>query len=149
IRLVGGLVLALASAPLAANTFTVTNTNDTGAGSLRQAITDANGNAGADTIDFNITGSGGHTVAVASALPVITDPVTINGYSQPGSTANTNNPDSGTNAQIMIEIDGTNTTFPNSVLEFHAGSQGSVVKGLVINRNQFRAAIAILGVANV
>ena len=35
-------------------TYTVTNTNDSGADSLRQAILDANGNAGADTIEFNI-----------------------------------------------------------------------------------------------
>ena len=35
-------------------TYTVTNTNDSGAGSLRQAILDANANAGVDTIEFNI-----------------------------------------------------------------------------------------------
>ena len=34
--------------------FTVTNTNDSGAGSLRQAILDANATAGADEIRFNI-----------------------------------------------------------------------------------------------
>ena len=39
------------------NTYTVTNTNDSGAGSLRQAILDANANGGADTIDFNIAAS--------------------------------------------------------------------------------------------
>ncbi len=38
-------------------TYTVTNTNDSGAGSLRQAILDANANAGLDTISFSITGS--------------------------------------------------------------------------------------------
>src|SRR5579863_1311464 len=36
------------------STFSVTNTNDSGAGSLRQAITDSNGTAGLNTIDFNI-----------------------------------------------------------------------------------------------
>ncbi len=35
-------------------TFTVTNTLDSGAGSLRKAISDANASAGADTIAFNI-----------------------------------------------------------------------------------------------
>jgi hypothetical protein len=142
-------VCLLFASLVSANTFTVTNTNDSGAGSLRQAILDANANAGADAIHFDITGAGVHTIAVASALPVITSPVTIDGYTQTGSTANTNPPDLGTNAQILIEIDGTNTTFPNSVLQFAAGSDGSVVKGLVINRNQLRAAVAILGVANV
>lgn len=42
-------------------TFTVTNTDDSGAGSLRQAIIDANNNAGADSIVFNIgTGATGY-----------------------------------------------------------------------------------------
>ena len=142
--------LCLISASIvSANTYTVTNTNDTGAGSLRQAITDANANAGADAIHFDITGSGVHTIAVASALPAITSPVTIDGYTQAGSSPNTNNPDLGTNAQIMIEIDGTNSAFGASTLQFTAGSDGSVVKGLVINRNQFRASIAILGVSNI
>ena len=34
---------------------------------------------------FNITGSGVHTIAPADALPTITDAVTIDGYTQPGS----------------------------------------------------------------
>jgi hypothetical protein len=37
-------------------TYTVTNTNDSGAGSLRQAIIDANANPGADIIGFNLSG---------------------------------------------------------------------------------------------
>ena len=55
-----GLFLAavLLASPAFAATFTVTNTNDSGAGSLRQAILDANGNGGVDTIAFNIAGSG-------------------------------------------------------------------------------------------
>ena len=53
----------LTSVPVAAATFTVTNTNDSGAGSLRQAILDANASAGADLIDFNIPGAGVHTIA--------------------------------------------------------------------------------------
>src|SRR5215831_15958668 len=129
--------LCLLSASIVfANTYSVTTTNDSGVGSLRQAILDANGHPGADTITFNITGSGVQTIAVASSLPAVTDPVTIDGYSQTGATANTNPPDAGTNAQIMIEIDGTNTTFPDSTLQFVAGSTGSVLKGLAINHNQ-------------
>ena len=76
------------SAPMAAvteavMTFTVTNTNASGPGSLRQAILDANANPGADTINFNI-GSGAKTIALVSDLPTITDPVTIDGTTQPG-----------------------------------------------------------------
>ena len=72
-----------------AATFTVTNTNDSGAGSLRQAITDANAAAGADTIAFNISGVGVQTINVLSSLPNIAAPLTIDGYTQPGSSANT------------------------------------------------------------
>jgi hypothetical protein len=62
----------------------VLNTLDSGAGSLRQAILDANANPGADTIDFNIAGAGVDTIAPLSPLPTITDTVTIDGTSQPG-----------------------------------------------------------------
>ena len=67
-----------------AGTFTVTNTNDGGAGSLRQAISDANANAGADQIVFNISPGGGQTIAVPTALPAITDPAEIDATTQPG-----------------------------------------------------------------
>src|SRR5262245_45407421 len=92
-----------------ASTFTVTNTNDSGSGSLRQAITDANNHAGADTINFNISGGGVHTIKPDSTLPAITSPVTIDGYSQPGSSANSRGPTLGDNSVHLIEIDGTNT----------------------------------------
>src|SRR5213592_598074 len=83
-------------------TFTVINTDDAGAGSLRQAIVDANNQAGADTIAFNIPGTGVHTISPATELPAITDPVIIDGYSQPGSSANTLAV--GDNAVLRIEI---------------------------------------------
>src|SRR5215831_14277853 len=62
----------------ASMTFTVTNTNDNGIGSLRQAIMDAQGNAGTDTIRFQI-GNGPQTISPTSPLPTITDPVIIDG----------------------------------------------------------------------
>ena len=81
---------------LSAGVYTVTNTNDAGAGSFRQAITDANANAGLDTIRFNIPdlGLAGQyfegallaryaVIRIVSALPVITDPLMIDGTSQP------------------------------------------------------------------
>src|SRR5579885_2666223 len=71
------------------STITVTNTNDSGPGSLRQAILDANASPGTQTIAFNIPGTGVHTISPASALPGITDPVTIDGYTQTGATKNT------------------------------------------------------------
>jgi nitrogen fixation protein len=117
---------------LSATTYTVTTTADSGAGSLRQAITDANGNAGADTIHFNIVGGGVHTIVLATPLPAITDAVTINGYSQPGASANTNAPNQGTNAVLRIEIDGTAIGFSGSGLVSQAA--GVTIRGLAINR---------------
>ncbi len=80
-------------------TYTVTNTNDSGAGSLRQAILDANANAGADTIVFNITGATGfngtngvdgrYVINLASVLPTLTESVVIDATTQ---TSNQGNP---------------------------------------------------------
>jgi hypothetical protein len=58
-------------------TFPVTNANDSGAGSLRQAITNANATAGADTISFDIADAGPHVIQLASVLPDISESVDI------------------------------------------------------------------------
>ena len=114
-----------------ANTYTVTTTADSGAGSLRQAIMDANANAGADTIAFNVVGGGVQTIAPATALPTITDAVTINGYSQSGASANTNAPNQGTNAVLRIEIDGTSLGAGGVCL---SATAVVTIRGLVVNR---------------
>jgi len=116
-------------------TFTVTNTNDSGSGSLRQAILDANANAGADMIDFNIPGAGVHTITPASALPTITDPVTIDGTTQPGFTGSP-----------IIELNGA-IAGPANGLNIVAGS--SVVRGLVINRFKGNGILLDTSVGNV
>ena len=126
------LMLA-ATAALSATTYTVTSTADSGAGSLRKAIDDANTNPGADTIAFNIVGSGVHTIAPASALPPITGPVVIDGYTQSGALANTNPTSQGLNTVLKIELDGTNAGTNNGL--FITGS-GSTITGLAINRFQ-------------
>ncbi len=74
--------VVMSSAKLRA-AFTVVNTNDSGAGSLRDAITQANMLAGADTIDFNIPGVGPHTISTLSALPVISETLDIDGATEP------------------------------------------------------------------
>ena len=89
-------------------TFVVTNTNDNGAGSFRQMLIDANNNPGKDTIRFNIPGNTKHTISPASPLPVITDPVVIDGYSQPGASPSTNPITAGSNAVLMIELNCSN-----------------------------------------
>lgn len=70
--------------PAFAATFTVTNTNSSGAGSLAQAITDANNTAGTDVIEFNLPTDQPCIIGLIGALPAITEAVFINGYSQPG-----------------------------------------------------------------
>ncbi len=81
-RLSPGAALTLGAAALAAvpaaqaATFTVTNTNDAGAGSLRQAIIDANGAAGADIVDAaGVTG----TITLTTGQLAVTDSVDIQG----------------------------------------------------------------------
>ena len=58
------------------STYTVTNTSDSGTGSLRQAITDANTAGGTNTVD--LTGVSG-TIALASVLPALASNITIDG----------------------------------------------------------------------
>jgi hypothetical protein len=122
----------------AATTFTVNNTTDfTGSGAcglncnLRDAINAANAAPGADTINFNISGTGVKTIRPLEELPNITEAVTINGYSQPGASLNTLA--KGTNANIMIELDGTSTS--GNGLEIVADDV--VVRGLAIGRFTF------------
>jgi S-layer homology domain len=122
------LAMALA-APLTANTYTVTSTADSGVGTLRQAILDANTNPGADTIAFNIVGSGVHTIAVASALPTITGPTTVDGYTQPGSSANTNPTSMGLNTVLQIEIDCSAVGATNCL---KVAADDVTIKGLVL-----------------
>ncbi len=136
--------MALAGAlaiPMSAATVTVNDSGDstnacatTGAGTctLRDAITFANANAGT-TIAFDIPGSSVHTIVPGSPLPAITRGVTIDGYTEPGASANTNGPTQGTNAVIRIELDGTNASIDGG-LDLKTGSDGTVIRGLAINR---------------
>ena len=124
------MLLFVAAAPLGAATFTVTNTDDSGPGSLRQAIEDANATAGADTIEFNIPGAGVHTITPATNFDTIVEAVVIDGYTQPGASVNTD--PVGTNAVLLIEIDGSAVA---SGTGFNINSAApSTVRGLVMNR---------------
>ena len=114
-------------------TFTVSDAADNGPNTLRQAITDANAAAngtGPDLIDFNIPGGGVQTITLLTVLPDITDPVIIDGYSQPGASPNTQGPDQGSNAVITVELDGSNLSNLDG-LTITAG--GSTVRGLAIH----------------
>jgi hypothetical protein len=120
---------------LPAATITVNSTLDTNDPSdslvtLREAILIANGTravsptemgqvsgtlgSGAndrDTIAFNIPGTGVHTIQPATVLPEITDPVIIDGYTQPGASPNTLAV--GTNAVLNVELSGSQIPFVN------------------------------------
>ncbi|MGO8678775.1 MAG: beta strand repeat-containing protein [Limisphaerales bacterium] len=104
-----------------AATFIVSNTLDSGSGSLRQALLNANASNGLDTITFQIPGAGTHTISPHSALPTVTDAVVIDGTSQPGFAG-----------PPLIELDGANAGASSSGLRMVASN--CVVRGLAINR---------------
>lgn len=111
------------------STYMVTNTDDSGIGSLRAGMVFANENAGATptTIDFNIPGDGVHTIEPHSPLPAVGN-VLIDGYSQPGAQPNTLA--TGDNAVLKIELDGF-AAADGPGLELMDGAE---VRGLIINR---------------
>jgi hypothetical protein len=100
----------------------VTNTNDSGSGSLRQAITTANLIPGADTISFNIQPAGVHTITPLSALPDVTDAVIIDATTQPGFAGTP-----------VIELNGASAG-QNFVSGLTIKGGSSTVKGFVVNR---------------
>jgi CSLREA domain-containing protein len=132
------VVLALATAPVtptSAGTFTVRSIGDDpdampGDGvcatagavcTLRAAIQEANALAGADTINFSIPPSGAKTISPLSALPGITEAVTIDGTTQPGFAGSP-----------IIELNGAGAGASVNGIAVTGGT-GSAIKGLVIN----------------
>ena len=107
-------------------TLMVTNTSDSGAGSFRQAIIQSNATAGKDTINFNIPGAGPHVIPLTAALQAITDPVIIDGTSQPGASCASWPP------TLQIVLVGTSAGANTSGLVITGG--GTIVKGLNIQR---------------
>ena len=129
-----GLFLGLCATAVSAATFTVTNTNDSGAGSLRQAILDANGAAGADTIAFNVSGAGCDgsgicTIAPTSGFNTLTGTVLVDGYTQPGASPNTN-ATGGLNTVLKIVLTGQGSLGGPGLA---INGDGSTIRGLVIN----------------
>lgn len=172
LTLTGYLAASLSHTPhaKAAGVITVNSNNDTtandGVCTLREAIVAANndtasGAAGGecaagsdtDTINFSITGTAsftndgqsGYTITPATALPFISTPMTINGYSQPGARANTAIAPQPLNGRLLIQLDGNDGDFHG--LQMADGSDGSVIAGLVIGRFK-QAAIYTLGADN-
>ncbi|MCA1718587.1 MAG: Ig-like domain-containing protein [Actinobacteria bacterium] len=110
---------------------------------LRAAIEEANATTAADTISFNIGGSGVKTISPMAALPDITEAVTIDGYSEPGASPNTL--DTGTDAALKIELSGANAVL--GAIGLRITSRDSVVKGLIINRFGYGVTISGAGLS--
>jgi CSLREA domain-containing protein len=101
----------------------VTNTNDSGPGSLRQAILDTNTVAGLETIVFDIPGAGVKTINLLTPLPTITDPVIIDGRTQPGFAG-----------LPLIELNGASAGVGANADGLKITGGGSTIRGLAINR---------------
>jgi hypothetical protein len=117
VRMEGVLMEAVESRVLL-STFTVTNTSDSGSGSLRQAILNANKTTTADTINFKI-GTGAKTIYTKSRLPGIEQPTNLDATTQPGFSG-----------KPIIELNGSQA---GSVDGLKLVGTGITVKGLVIN----------------
>ena len=113
-------ILATAGAVHAA-TFTVTHTGDSGAGSLRWAIDQANAAADADTIAFNLPGSGVRTLVPASALPALSTSITLDATTQPGYVGTP-----------LVELAGASAGA--GAIGLHLSGGTSTVRGLRVNR---------------
>ncbi len=125
----GALCLAIGSCAARGATLTVTNTTDSGPGSLRQAILSANLSANVpDLVQFNIAGAGPHTINPLTPLPTLTDPVTMDGYSQSG--ASMNSLPQGDNAVLKIVV------LDTLVID----TTNSTVRGLAVRQIQLGAA---------
>ena len=138
-------VSCISTVPIIDNTYTVVLSTDTSAvGELRWAIQQSNANPPAaghlNAINFNISGTGPFTIQPVTALDAITQPVFINGYSQPGASCNTDL--FASNAVLLIEINGSNYTVGNGLfsdptsngLYITGTATGSIISGLIINQ---------------
>ena len=113
----------------------VTNTDDSGYGSLRNQLYLANQVPGSDVIDFVSPGAS-RTDYAFIPLPIVTDPVIIDGTTQPGASCDSWPP------TLMIEINGSGVGVDQAVLTF--GAENSIVRGLVINNFIYRG-VSITG----
>jgi FlgD Ig-like domain len=110
--------------------FTVTTAvMDDVTGSLWAAITQANATPGAQVIRFNLPGAGPDGIDASSEpVPAVTDQLTIDGFTQPGSSPNSNPIWSPSNAQLKVEISAINIGSPG----FHFQAPGTL-RGVVIS----------------
>lgn len=110
-------------------------TNGVGDCTFRAALDEANALAGADTVEFNIPGCVGVCTITNPQLPIISEQVTVDGYSQPLAQVNGSPLARVTNAILLIEIadGGTGCIDIDHLTAPTDESTGSVIKGLVIS----------------
>ncbi len=112
----------------------VVNADDAGAGSLRQAILDANAAPGLDTITFAIPGSPPWVINLSSALPAITDEALVDGFSQPGY-----------GSAPVVEVNGAGA----GGYGFHVQASNTTIRGLAITQHTLDGVFAESGLSNV
>ena len=149
------LVLAAIADTAAAATITVNSSLDTAANdgvcTLREAISSANNNAASggmanecaagqafptiDEIHFAIPGNADavQTITPTGALPPLTEAAVIDGYTQGNASPNTQAV--GTDAKLLIEIDG--SALPSGTVLLYVSTDGATIRGLVINQLAF------------
>lgn len=111
---------------------TVSNTDDSGTGSLRAAIAGVNAH-GSGLIKFDIgSGCGPHIITVDSALPAITATAYINGYTQTGSAQN--DLDVGDDATICVIVENGGSATVGLQVPSNAGDGvAATIKGLAFS----------------
>lgn len=155
--------VVLFACSLWASTITVNSAADTAANdglcTLREALTAANtdtasgaltgecvAGSGADDIVFNIPGAGVKLIVTTTPLPVITTPVHINGFTQPGASANSNSQTLGSNAVFLIEIDHGAVVSNATLTVSGAAAAGTIIEGLALSRSANSGCCANMGI---
>ena len=156
-------MVGLLHSDASADTLIVVNSSsdviaDDGVCTLREAVNSANfdfspfstagecaAGSGTDQISFNIAGApdftnggqNGYRISLTSPLPSLTDPVDVNGFSQPGALANTAPNPQPLNTRILVEVDGSTAGMTagagENAFDFQPPAVGSSIRGLAIS----------------
>jgi len=145
-KLIAVIAIAAAASTLPAATFSVTSNADSGVGSLRQAILDANAAAGVDTIDFAIpvgqcSPAGVCTITLVTSLPTVAEGINLDGTTQPRYGSAPNNVCAGSNAPSYMRVLITSTA--DYMLEILDTTEPSTIRGLAFTGNTINEAIRI------
>lgn len=145
-KLIAVIAIAAAASQLPAATFTVTSNADSGVGSLRQAILDANGTAGVDTIDFAIPAGqcstgGVCTITLVTSLPTVAEGINLDGTTQPRYGSAPNNVCAESNAPSYMRVLITSTA--DYILEILDTTEPSTIRGLAFSGDASNEGIRI------